>query len=196
MWYNRSRLILVMPPKKGSKKYYNPETEVHKFSEVPLPPPWIHGNSDESTKKLSQTRIRKGIRNTKEVQSRINESLRGHKHGWRPGTSYASAVRAGSDHVYLLKMWNGDQIWGKWGSSSEESFIYREKEFKRHGFLWEVLYFHGCDNAADLELEIGTILSEFPLDPYTRPQFFGQTETFVWNEHTEKITKDIISKLR
>jgi hypothetical protein len=92
-------------------------------------------------------------------------------------------------------MWNNGQVWGKWGSSSKLAFLYREREFHRKKFNWEVLMMMECDDAPVLEYGIGLVMSYFPLDPHSRPSFFGETETFIWNTQTEALTNEIIKQL-
>ena len=129
------------------------------------------------------------------VREQLSKKIAGSKLWWRPGTSYGSAVRGSSDCVYLLKMWNSEQVWGKWGSSSKSAFIYREREFNRKKFSWEVLLIKECKDAPLLEYGLGLVFSNFPLDLQTRPTFYGETETFIWNTQTKALTNEIIKQL-
>jgi hypothetical protein len=144
-------------------------------------------------KKQSRTRIERGISVDEETRNKISQTLSGRTLGWREGTSRAAAERAGCDIVYLLKITTEDgYTFGKWGSSKEDSFIYREKEFRRRKLDYKVLFFewHGSD-APEIEAIIGRKLSVFPPSKEL-PQFFGRTECFEWCEATQQIIEEII----
>jgi len=157
-----------------------------------MPEPWVRGYSKEARANFSKGAKTRPKR-PQELIDQIAEKLKGTKHAWRPGTSRANAERGLSDTVYLMKMTDSNgRAWGKWGSTSCDALQYRENEFKRKRFTWEILLFYKCDNAPEIEEQFGHILCKFPLDPQTRPSFFGETETFEWTPDTQHIVNSLI----
>ncbi len=144
--------------------------------------------------KTSQTRRKKKIKNTPEVVSRIAEKLRGRKQSWQENKSRASCRRSNCTTIYILKVTTKDGlIFGKWGSSKPETFQFREKEFRRKGFIWEIVVWGFFGEATeDAEATLGRKLSAYPTEV---PHFFGHTETFEWSEKTQKIFKETINAL-
>jgi hypothetical protein len=149
----------------GMRWYHNPSTGETKVSAVPLPYPWIDGRGPRDS------------------------------YGWVEGVSRAHCRRWDCDSVYLLKMTTKDGIvFGKWGSSRDSTFAGREKEFKKKGISWELLYwgwFGGLTE--DVEAFIGRKLSEHPAKGI--PKFYGHTETFEWSQQTQKLLKEICYEL-
>lgn len=149
----------------------------------------------EGYRKLSKIRKEGNYSPSAEVRERISKSLTGRPQVWEENKSRASARRKGCDIVYVLKVRTKEgTLFGKWGSTRESSFVYREKEFRRQGFSWEVVYWklHG-QNAEHVEALIGREMNKFPLDGLVH--FPGYTETFEWNSNTEEILEAIISGL-
>lgn len=177
---------------KGTKIYFNPETKVHsKFFDDPGEP-WIRGHSSEARKNLSDSRLSRNIRHSAETIERLRQKTTGHKFKWRENVSKSAAYRSKCDTIYLLLLKRDLEMIGKWGSTTEGSFVYREREFKRHGFTWEILLMVRIGlEAPEEEAKIGRILSKFPLD--NRPDFFGKTETFRWCEETSTIVSQIVN---
>lgn len=149
----------------------------------------------EGYKKLSKTRREGNYSPSQEVRDRISKTLTGRPQKWEENKSRASSRRKGCDIVYVLKITSKDgQLLGKWGSTRDTSFIYREREFKRQGFSWEVFYWenHG-KNAENIEALIGRNLSKYPVEGLG--YFPGYTETFVWNKETEELLQEVINGL-
>ena len=145
-------------------------------------------------RKTAATRRERKIRHTPEILAQIGETLTGQRLGWREGRSKANAVKWGCDVAYILKLTTKDGVvFGKWGSSKEGSFIHREKEFRRHGFTFEVIVFEwfGAALAPEIEAMWGRKLSQFPT-PISEMEFTGKTECFEWCEATQKIIEEII----
>lgn len=147
----------------------------------------------EGYKKTSETRKRLCIKHTPEVVEGIKEKLRGQFQPWRDNKSRSSCRRCNCDTVYILKVTTKEgEVFGKWGSSSEKSFQHREKEFKRKGFTYEVVYWNYFgERTEDTESYLGQNLSQHPWDHPT-VHFFGHTETFVWSPTTEHLLKELI----
>jgi len=178
---------------RGQMVFYNPETGRHSKFYVDPGHPWTRGHSSKARKNLSETRISKKIRHSLETIEILRQKTTGHKFNWREGVSRACALRSGCDSIYLLRMSKENQVLGKWGATTRESFFYREKDFARHGFIWEVLLMVETGAAtANEEAEMGRLLSRYPAE--NRPNFFGKTETFEWCESTIAIVQDIITK--
>jgi hypothetical protein len=146
-------------------------------------------------KKLSQTRLQGDYSPKPEVRVRIGDTLRGRPQKWEENKSRASCRRAKCDTVYILKMTTFDGLtFGKWGSSKEQSFKYREKEFKRKGFQWGVLYWGWFgEETEEVEALLGRKLSPYR-DPEV-PHFYGHTETFAWTQETQTLLAEILNGL-
>jgi hypothetical protein len=143
---------------------------------------------------LSRTRVERKIGVDGKTRRKIAETLTGQRLGWQEGRSKANAVKWGCDVAYILKLTTKDGVvFGKWGSSKESSFIHREKEFRRHGFTFEVIVFEwfGAALAPEIEAMWGRKLSQFPT-PVSKMEFIGKTECFEWCEATQKIIEEII----
>jgi hypothetical protein len=144
--------------------------------------------------KLSKTRREGDFSPSPEVCAQIAETLRGRKQVWIENKSRASCRRGNCDTVYVLKITTEDGlVFGKWGSTKESTFQFREKEFRRKGFTWEVIHwvFFG-EVTEDAEANLGRKLSAHPAEV---PHFFGHTETFEWSENTQKIVEETINAL-
>jgi len=180
---------------KGRMVFHNPETGKHsKFCTDPGQP-WVRGHSAEARENLSKTRISKKIRHSPETIEILRQKTTGHKFDWREGVSRSCAIRSGCNSIYLLRMQKDGCTIGKWGATTKNSFYFRERDFARHGFTWEVLLMAETGaNTADEEAKIGRLLSKFPVED--RPNFFGKTETFQWCEDTIAIVQDIINKFQ
>jgi hypothetical protein len=146
-------------------------------------------------KKLSRTRLEGDYSPALSVRQRISQTLRGRPQKWEENKSRASCRRKQCDSVYILKVTLPDgSMFGKWGSSKQETFKYREKEFKRRGFLWETVYWGWFGELTEeVEAQIGRKLSQYPQTGV--PHFYGHTETFEWSEHTKNTIKEIINGL-
>jgi hypothetical protein len=141
--------------------YLNPETGEEKFFTSPPGDPWSKGRSKK-----------------------------GKNAGWIEKRSRISCRFWGCDCVYVLKVTTKDGlIFGKWGSSKESTFRYREKEFRRKKFTFEVIRwgFFG-ELTEDVEAAIGRKLSKHPVEV---PRFYGFTETFEWSETTQQLLKEV-----
>jgi hypothetical protein len=144
--------------------------------------------------KLSKTRREGDFSPSPEVCAQIAETLRGRKQVWIENKSRASCRRGNCDTVYVLKITTEDGlVFGKWGSTKESTFQFREKDFRRKGFTWEVIHwvFFG-EVTEDAEANLGQKLSAHPAEV---PHFFGHTETFEWSENTQKIVEETINAL-
>jgi hypothetical protein len=144
--------------------------------------------------KTSKTRRERKIRHTPEILAQIGEKLQGRKQVWIENKSRASCRRGNCDFVYLLKLTTKDGlVFGKWGSTKEKTFQFREKEFRRKGFTWELLFWQFFGEVTeDAEATLGRKLS---IHPAQVPHFFGHTETFEWSEKTQKIVEETINAL-
>lgn len=141
----------------------------------------------EGYKKLSETRKRKKIRPSSEAIAKISAKLTGAHQPWRENKSRASCRLNSCDIVYVLRVKTKEgEIFGKWGSSKESTFKFREREFIRKGFTWEILFwsFFG-EETENAEAFIGRALSKHPWKHSIH--FYGHTETFGWNAETEKL---------
>jgi hypothetical protein len=149
----------------------------------------------EGYKKLSRTRLEGDYSPTPDVRQRIGQTLSGRPQKWGENKSRASCRRSQCDSVYVLKVTLPDgSMFGKWGSSKEETFKYREREFKRKGFSWEILYWGWFGEATeDVEAHVGRRLSQHPAKGV--PHFYGHTETFEWTDSTKQLLKEIINGL-
>ncbi len=144
--------------------------------------------------KTSKTRRERKIRHTPEILAQIGKKLQGRKQVWIENKSRASCRRGNCDTVYVLKITTEDGlVFGKWGSTKESTFQFREKEFRRKGFTWEVIHwvFFG-EVTEDAEASLGRKLSPHPAEV---PHFFGHTETFEWSEKTQNIVEETINAL-
>ena len=85
-------------------------------------------------KKLSETRKKGNYSPPDDMRAKISDSLTGRPQKWQENNSQASCRKAQFNIVYLLKLTglNG-KIFGKWGSTKEQSFRYRVNEFYRKG---------------------------------------------------------------
>jgi hypothetical protein len=149
----------------GMTWYHNPETGKGKLSITPPGSPWVKGGKPRGNP------------------------------GWVEGVSRQHCRRWKCDSIYLLKMVdrNGN-VFGKWGSSTKETFVGREREFKKKGITWEVLYWDWFGGETEnVEASVGKKLSMFPAKGV--PKFYGYTETFEWSEITQKLLKEIIHGL-
>lgn len=149
----------------------------------------------EGYKKTSQTRKKKKIRHTPEVCARISKKLQGKPQVWQENKSRACCRRGQCQIIYVLKLTTpSGETFGKWGSTKEETFQFREKEFRRHGFTWEVVFWDFFGEATeDVEAFVGRKLSQHPWKHTIH--FFGHTETFEWTETTQKLVEEIINAL-
>ena len=114
---------------------------------------------------------------------------------WREKTSRHNCQMWNCDHIYVLKITTEDGVtFGKWGSTKEKTFQFREKEFLRHKFTFEVFFFDFFgESTEDAEAFIGRKLSKFPVKEI--PKFYGFTETFEWTEQTQQILEETINAL-
>jgi hypothetical protein len=149
----------------------------------------------EGYQKLSETRKQKKIRHTPEICFQISEKLRGRPQVWQENKSRASCRRCCCDTVYVLLVTTKDgEQFGKWGSTKEESFQFREKEFRRKGFTWKLLFWQFFGEVTeDAEATLGRTLSQHPWEHTTH--FFGHTETFEWSEKTQQLLEETINAL-
>ncbi len=149
----------------------------------------------EGYKKLSRTRLEGDYSPTLLVRQQISQTLSGRPQKWEENKSRASCRRGQCDSVYILKVTLPDgSAFGKWGSSKKETFKYREREFKRKGFYWEILYWGWFGEVTeDVEALVGRKLSQHLAGCV--PRFYGHTETFEWSEQTQNIVKEIINGL-
>ena len=145
---------------------------------------------------LSETRRNGNYSLSEQVREKISKTLKGRNFGWREGRSKAVAIREMCDIVYVLKVTTSDGItFGKWGSTKERTFCFREKEFKRRGFTWEVIYWNWFgDIAPEAEAIIGRALHKHP-SPCVNLNFFGKTECFAWTEETQLILQKVTNGL-
>jgi hypothetical protein len=149
----------------------------------------------EGYRKQSKTRLEGDYSPAQEVRQKIRDTLTGRPQTWVENKSRSSCVRSQCDTVYILRVETLEgKVFGKWGSSKEDTFKYREREFKRKGFKWEVIYWgwHG-EETSDVEASIGRRLSRHPASGV--PHFYGHTETFDWSQVTQKLLKEIINGL-
>jgi hypothetical protein len=148
----------------------------------------------EGYKKLSQTRLEGDYSPTIETKNKIAETLKGQPQPWRENKSRASCRRNLCDIVYVLKVTTKEgKVFGKWGSSKEQTFKFREKEFLRKGFSWEVVFWRWFgESTEDTEAHLGRKLSPYTVEV---PHFFGHTETFEWSEVTQKLLHEVINGL-
>lgn len=149
----------------------------------------------EGYRKTSVTRKQKRIRHNAEICSQISKKLKGRPQVWQENKSRASCRRCCCDTVYVLLITTKDgEQFGKWGSTKEESFQFREKEFSRQGFTSKLLFwqFFG-DSTEDTEALLGQRLSQHPWKHSIH--FFGHTETFEWTEKTQQILEETINAL-
>jgi len=145
--------------------------------------------------KTSKTRLERKIRHTPETYFQISEKLRGRPQVWQENKSRASCRMCCCDTVYVLLVTtkNGEKF-GKWGSTKEESFQYREKEFRRKGFTWKLLFWQFFGEVTeDAEATLGRTLSQHPWEHTTH--FFGHTETFEWSDKTQQLLEETINAL-
>jgi hypothetical protein len=177
---------------KGMKVYHNLLTGQHsKFYKDPGYP-WVRGHSTVAKKAMSESRLAGDFKLSEEAIQKIKKKLTGRNYGWREGVSKACSRRAECDSIYLLKLKKNDKVIGKWGSTTRDSFCYREREFARHGFHCEVLMMvQTGPETPEEEARIGRVLSKHP--PIERPEFYGKTETFEWCEDTIEIVQIIIN---
>lgn len=149
----------------GRSWYYNPLTGETKVSPTPLQLPWVNGRGPRDS------------------------------YGWVEGVSRAHCRRWNCDSIYLIKMTTSDGIvFGKWGSSCESTFKGREAEFRKKKFSWDLLYWGWFGELTeDVEASVGKKLSQHPVRGI--PKFYGYTETFEWNNTTEKLLQEIINGL-
>jgi hypothetical protein len=144
--------------------------------------------------KLSKTRREGDFSPSLEVCAQIAETLRGRKQVWVENKSRASCRRGNCDTIYVLKITTEDGlVFGKWGSTKESTFQFREKEFRRKKFDFQLLFwqFFG-ETTEDAEAFLGRKLSQHPAEV---PHFFGHTENFEWSEKTQQILKETINAL-
>ena len=142
----------------------------------------------------SRTRIEKKIGVDEDTRKKIAETLTGRRLGWCEKKSKANAVKWKCDMTYILKLTTKDgEVFGKWGSTKENSFVHREKEFRRCGFTFEIIVFEwfGEILAPEIEAMWGRKLSQFPT-PISEIEFAGKTECFTWCGATEKIIEEIV----
>lgn len=146
--------------------------------------------------KLSETRKNGDYSPTAETRQKIREKLVGRDFGWREGRSKAVSIREQCDIVYVLKVTTSDgRIFGKWGSTKESSFQYREKELKRQGFSWERVYWsHFGELAPEAEATIGRALHKYP-SPHKDLNFYGKTECFAWTNETLQLLQEVTNGL-
>jgi hypothetical protein len=149
----------------------------------------------EGYQKLSETRKKKKIRHTPEICQQISEKLRGKPQVWQENKSRACCRRGQCQIVYVLKITTASgETFGKWGSTKEETFRFREKEFRRRGFTWEVVFWDFFGEATEgVEALVGRNLSQHPWKHTIH--FFGHTETFEWSETTQQILKEVLNAL-
>jgi len=145
--------------------------------------------------KLSETRKKRKFRHPPEILKQIGDTLRGRPQVWQEKKSRASCRRGECDTVYILRVTTSNGLtFGKWGSSKEQSFKHREREFKRKGFQWEVIYWGWFgEETEEVEALLGRKLS-----PYREPEvphFYGHTETFAWTQETQTLLAEILNGL-
>jgi hypothetical protein len=146
-------------------------------------------------KKQSRTRLEGDYSPTKEVRQQISETLTGRPQKWEENKSRASCRKWDCDTVYVLKLTLPDgKSFGKWGSSKESTFKYREKEFKRKHFSLEVVYWEWF---GELTEEVEALLGR-RFSPHRDPQvphFYGHTETFAWTSETQTLLSEVLNGL-
>ena len=190
------------PSHKGSRWFHNPETKENKRSSEGLEFPWVPGRApykNQTTTGMSWYHNpltgESKLSSVTLSQPWVNSRGPRESYGWVEGVSRAHCRRWNCDSIYLLKMTTSDgTIFGKWGSSRESTFKGREKEFKKKGISWELLYwgwFGGLTE--DVEAFIGGKLSKHPAKGI--PKFYGHTETFEWSQQTQKLLKEICYEL-
>lgn len=149
----------------------------------------------EGYKKLSETRKKGNYSPSPDVRRKISMSLTGRLQKWEENKSRASCRRGNCDVVYVLEMRTRDGLkFGKWGSTREKSFLYREKEFKRKGLSWEVFYWKNFGgDTEDTEALLGRVLSIYPAIGV--PHFYGYTETFDWSDQALSELRRVLNGL-
>ena len=149
----------------GMTWYHNPETGEGKLSNTPPGSPWVKGGKPRGNP------------------------------GWVEGVSRQHCRRWECDSIYLLKLTTKEgKVFGKWGSSSESTFHGRDREFRKRGLTYEIIYWDWFGEATeDIEASIGRKLSKYPGKEI--PKFYGYTETFEWSEFTQTLLKEIINGL-
>jgi hypothetical protein len=144
----------------GMRWFFNPDLNEEKLFYATPEPPWVEGRGPFAPP------------------------------GWREKSSRVTCRIWGCDCVYVLKVTTKEGLtFGKWGSSRESTFNFREKEFGRKGFTVEIVRwgFFG-ESTEDAEAILGRILSKYPVEV---PRFYGYTETFEWSEKTQQLLKEI-----
>lgn len=149
----------------------------------------------EGYKKQSETRKSGNYSPSEEVRLRISKTLTGRPQKWEENKSRASCRLAGCDIVYDIKLVSPEgKSFGKWGSTKQESFIFRVKEFRRIGFHCEIVFWKFFGNETeDTEAFLGRRLAPHR-DPEI-PHFYGHTETFAWNNTTKEIVEVTCNEL-
>jgi hypothetical protein len=145
--------------------------------------------------KLSKTRKENKFRHPPEILKQIGDKLRGRPQVWVENKSRASCRRGQCDTVYILKLTTPDgKNLGKWGSSKESTFKYREKEFKRKHFTFEIVYWEWFgEMTEEVEALLGRKFSPYR-DPEV-PHFYGHTETFAWTQETQTLLSEVLNGL-
>ena len=149
----------------GMTWYHNPETGEGKLSNTPPGSPWVKGGKPRGNP------------------------------GWVEGVSRQHCRRWECDSIYLLKLTTKEgKVFGKWGSSSESTFHGRDREFRKRGLTYEIIYWGWFGEAPeDIEASLGRKLSKYPGKEV--PRFYGYTETFEWSEVTQTLLKEVINGL-
>jgi hypothetical protein len=191
------------PNQKGTKWFHNSKTGERKRSFFPPGEDWERGRGNSIPQFTN-----KGLSwffNTETGEEKMFESCPGESWvegrapfetgKWREKISRHNCRMWCCDHIYVLKVTTEDGlVFGKWGSTKEQTFQFREKEFRRKKFTFELLFWEFFGEVTeDVEAFFGRRLSKFPVEGI--PKFFGFTETFEWSEKTQKIVEETINAL-